>query len=289
MGDTRYKLQVTGVPACPKVFPVPAFPFDEVADPMNQSLFKHSFARGFLLAILAGLPLPVLAADPIRIVTEELPPYNMTEGGRLTGLSTEVVQAVLKEIGVQASIQSMPWARAYDIALNSENVLIYSITRTAQREKLFKWVGVIAPMNWYLFAKPERNIRLNQLDDARKYQIATVKDDAGEQYLVSRGFVVGKNLQSNNKYEYNYEKFKLGRVDLWISIELNALYLMRKAGDDPARMVVRTLALPDLGNDDGLHMAFSQKTPDAVVERFRKGLEAIRKNGTYDAIARKWL
>jgi polar amino acid transport system substrate-binding protein len=263
--------------------------FNVVTDPMRQALFKYSSVRALLLALLACCASPVMAGDEIRIVTEELPPFNMTQDGRLTGMSTEVVQAVLKEVGMQASIQSMPWARAYDIALNSENVLIYSILRTPQRDKLFKWVGVIAPTHWYLYSKPDRNIRLASLDDARKYQIATVKEDAGEQYLVSKGFVVGKNLQSNNKYEYNYEKFKAGRVDLWITIEVNARYLMRQAGDDPNKTAVRALSLPDLGSNDGLNMAFGPKTPDALVERFRKGLETIRRNGTYDAIVKKWL
>jgi polar amino acid transport system substrate-binding protein len=256
---------------------------------MNQNLFIRSIVQTLQFAVLACFALHAFAADDIRIVTEELPPYNMTLNGRLTGMSTEVVQAVLKEVGVTANIQPMPWARAYDIALNSENVLIYSITRTAQREKLFKWVGDIAPMHWYLFARPSSNIHLDHLDDARKYQIATVKEDAGEQYLASKGFAVGKNLQSSNKYEYNYEKFKLGRIDLWISIELNALYLMRQAGDDPDRMVVRALSLPELDGKHGLNLAFSLKTPDALVERFRKGLETIRKNGTYDAILKKWM
>lgn len=256
---------------------------------MKQSMLTCPRVRALFFIVLAGFAQLAAAVDEIHIVTEELPPYNMTEDGRLTGMSTEVVRAVLEEIGQQASIQSMPWARAYDIAQNAENVLIYSITRTAQREKLFKWVGEIAPMNWYLYARPESNIRLDNLDAARQYQIATVKDDAGEQYLKAKGFTIGKNLQSNNKYQYNYEKFKLGRVDLWISIELNARYLIRQAGEDPATMVVPVLSLPDLGGDDGLHMAFSLQTEDAVVERFRQGLQAIRSNGTYDAIARKWL
>ena len=242
-----------------------------------------------LLALLSCFALGAVAAAEIRIVTEELPPYNMTQDGRLTGMSTEVVEAVLEEIGVEASIQSMPWARAYDIALNNENVLIYSITRTVQREKLFKWVGVVAPMNWYLYARPGSGIELKTLDDARRYQIATVKEDAGEQYLIAKGFSVGKNLQSNNKYAYNYEKFKLGRVDLWISIELNAMYLIRQAGEKPSEVVLPVLRLPDLGNGGGLNMAFSPQTSDAVVERFRQGLETIRSNGTYDAIAKRWL
>lgn len=250
-------------------------------------------ARTLRAACFATLALCAWSANAagaeLRIVTEELPPYNMTQGGQVTGMSTEVVQAVMKEVGVQAPIKSMPWARAYDIALNEENVLIYSITRTAQREKLFKWVGVIAPTHWYLFSLPGRNLAVKQLEDARKLQTATVNEDAGEQYLVGKGFVLGKNLQSSNKYEFNYEKLKAGRVDLWISNEANAFYLSRQAGDNPEATLVKVLPLPDLMNDDGLSMAFSLKTPDATVERFRKGLEAIRRNGTYEAIRRKWL
>ena len=30
-------------------------------------------------------------------------------------------------------------------------------------------------------------------------------------------------------------------------------------------------------------------TPDDLVARFRAGLEAIKKNGTFDALKRKWL
>jgi polar amino acid transport system substrate-binding protein len=257
---------------------------------MNRTLITcRQAARAWLLASLACLSLGAVAADELRIVTEELPPYNMTQNGQITGLSTEVVRAVLKEAGVQAPIQSMPWARAYDIALNNENVMIYSITRTPQREKLFKWVGVIAPTNWYLFSRADKNIKLKKLDDARSLQTATVNEDAGEQYLVGKGFALGKNLQSSNKYELNYEKLKLGRVDLWVANELNALYLVRQAGDDPAQVLVRALPLNDLGSTGGLDLAFSLKTPDAVVDRFRKALETIKRNGTYDSLQKKWL
>ena len=256
---------------------------------MNQLVFTRTLAQTLRVVALACLALRAFAVEDIRIVTEELPPYNMTQDGRLTGMSTEVVQAVLKEMGVSAPIQSMPWARAYDMALNAENVLIYSITRTPQREKLFKWVGNIAPVHWYLFANPGTAIRLDTLNDARKYQIATVKEDAGEQYLLSQGFLIGKNLQSSNKYQYNYDKLKLGRVDLWISIELTALYLMRQAGDNPEKVAVRALKLPALDGEHGLNMAFSLKTPDALVERFRKALQTVYRNGTYDAILKKWL
>lgn len=201
-------------------------------------------ALGALAAAVLWLAAPAAAADePVRIVTEEFPPYNLTENGRVTGFSTEVVQAVLQELDEQAPIQVMPWARAYGIALNTPNVLIYSITRTSQREALFKWVGVVAPSDWYLFARRGSTVRLSRLDDAKAYQTATVNEDAGEQYLVSNGFALGRNLQSSNKYEFNYEKLRMGRVDLWVANDLVAHYLVRQAGQDPAEVLERALHL----------------------------------------------
>ncbi|WHS62646.1 transporter substrate-binding domain-containing protein [Pseudomonas sp. G2-4] len=229
------------------------------------------------------------AEAPLRIVTEELPPYNMTQNGKVTGMSTEVVQAVLKEIGVEAPIQPMPWARAYELALNEGNVLIYSIVRTPARESLFQWIGSLASTKWYLYSLADRPIKLNSLADAHGHQIATVNQDVGEQYLVSKGFRIGEELQSSNKYEHNYRKLKVDHVELWISNELNALYLTRQNGEDPDKVLIKSLPLPELSSDDGLHMAFSRKTPPQTVEKFRAGLEAIRRNGVYDAIMRKWL
>ncbi|HBW07660.1 MAG: amino acid ABC transporter substrate-binding protein [Pseudomonas sp. BICA1-14] len=242
-----------------------------------------------LVLLASGVYSALTYAHAITAVTEELPPYNMTVDGELTGMGTEVVKAVLEEAGEDVRIRSMPWARAYDIALNNENVLIYSIARTPQREPLFKWVGVIAPTRWFLFSLPGTEFDLKTLDDARQYQIATVKADVGEQYLIDKGFAVGRNLQSSNKYEHNYQKLKAGRVDLWISNELNAHYLVRQASGDPNEAAVPQLSLDDLGGADGLCMAFSRDTPDEVVERFRQALARVRADGRYDAIVAKWL
>lgn len=244
--------------------------------------------RALLLWAVFGFSSTVATADSIKILTEEFPPYNFTENGKITGFSTEVVEAVLKEIKVQGDFQSMPWARAYETAQNTKSTLIYTIGRTQEREKLFKWVGVVAPADFYLFSLQGKNLKFDQLDEAKKYQVATVNEDVGEQFLVAKGFVKGKNLQSSVKYEFNYEKLKRGRVDLWIIPELVAYYLARQAGDDPVKVLVKSHRVSGLGSD-GYYMAFGVDTPDALVERFRGGLETIKKNGTFDSLKRKWL
>jgi polar amino acid transport system substrate-binding protein len=244
--------------------------------------------RNALLVWLWTWGFPSLAGETIQVVTEEYPPYNYTEHGKITGLGTEVVLAVLKEIQIEGQFQSQPWARAYETAQNNPSVLIYSINRSKEREKLFKWVGVIATSDYYLFALKSRNLRLDSLEAAKELQIGTVNQSIGEQFLLKQGFEIGRNLQSSAKYGLNYEKLKLGRVDLWISDGLGARHIARHAGDDPHLVLQKSLHIQELHNS-GNYMAFGLKTPDALVERFRKGLETIKKNGTLDALHKKWL
>jgi polar amino acid transport system substrate-binding protein len=251
---------------------------------MNGSL------KTLLLAALAAacVASAARADEGIEAVTEEMAPYNMTENGQVTGFSTEIVRAVMKEAGIEAPIQVMPWARAYDQAISVPNVLIYSIARTPDREHLFEWIGPVAPTSWYLYSLAERPVHLDNLEQAHGHQIATVNMDVGQQFLLNQGFKLGVELQSSNKYEHNYRMLKVEHVELWISNELNAIYLTRKNGDDPDKALVRSLALPALSSPTGLSMAFSKGTSPDIVARFRQALITVRSNGTYDAALRKW-
>lgn len=86
--------------------------------------------RGWLCGLLGLCMLAIpgaRAAEPVRVLTEEFPPYNYTEHGRITGLGTELVEAVLQHLGLQGQFQSMPWARAYETAKGTPGVLLYSI------------------------------------------------------------------------------------------------------------------------------------------------------------------
>lgn len=256
-----------------------------------QQKINTDIGRRELIALTALLfataPFTAAAEAPVRVLTEEFPPYNFTENGKITGLGTDVVEAVLKEAGVQGEFQSLPWARAYETATNVPGVLLYSIVRTAERDKLFKWVGIIASTEYYLFSRPDRNIQIKTLEDARDMQVGAVSQSVGEQFLLAHGFAKGKNLQSSAKNELNYEKLRLGRIDLWIMNRVTANYLVRKVGQDPALALHMALPIPEL-SAQSYYMAFGNKTPDATVARFRRALESVKSNGTLDRLQRKW-
>lgn len=226
-------------------------------------------------------------AQEVKIVTENYPPYNYEENGKVKGVSTEIVRAVLKEMGLNIKITVYPWARTYRLALEEPNTLIYSIARTPEREHKFKWVGVIAPADQVLLSLKERtDIKLNNLDDTRKYKIGTVRDDVIEHHLLSNGFKVGKNIDRCNNYNSNIKKLLRKRIDLCAIGKLVGYNILRKIGHEPGDTVKQVYRFDVLS--EGVNMAFQKDTPDEVVNKFRRGLEKIKENKTYDKILSKY-
>lgn len=241
--------------------------------------------RFLLFAIIFAWLSPV-HAEMIAVVTQEYPPYNFTEDNAVTGCSTEIVKEVLKRAGIDYSLNSYPWARAYNMAQEKANVLIYSIGRNKKREKLFKWVDVVAPYDVYFYKlKSRADVELKTLDDAKKYKIGAVRDDVRTQYLEKNGFEAGKTLEIVPKDIMSIRQLLAGRIDLVPIDQLALAYLMKQEGLNVGDLE-QVLLLKDLSA--GLYLAFSQQTDDAIVEKCRKALAEMKNDGTYDAIMGKY-
>ncbi len=239
----------------------------------------------FLLLLLWGL---VLLCQVITIVTEDYPPYNYTKNDKITGVSTEVVEAVLKETGMKGEFKVYPWKRSYTLAETEENVLIYSIGRNKERETKFKWVGVIAPYDVYMFSLLSRNdIKISNIEEGMKYKTGTTASDARETYLIGKGFKIGEQIDNTATNPSNLEKLLVKRIDLWPIAELVAYYLVEEKGLKPDKVLRKSYHITDLSSD-GLYLAFSKSTSDEIVQRFRDSLNKIKKNGTYSKILKKY-
>src|SRR5690606_13549359 len=103
----------------------------------------------------------------IQVVTEVSPPHQTLEQGKVKGVSTELVQAILNEANIPAEIAIYPWARAYHIAVNQPDTLIYTMARTPEREHKFHWIGPVASYNFSFIALDNPPFELHTLEDAR--------------------------------------------------------------------------------------------------------------------------
>jgi len=76
---------------------------------------------------------PSLLAAELMILTENLAPLNFVKDGVLMGPAVEMVQEIQRRVGSQAQIQVYPWARAYKMALEEENIILFGMARTKER------------------------------------------------------------------------------------------------------------------------------------------------------------
>ncbi|MHA7773465.1 substrate-binding periplasmic protein [Roseibium sp. M-1] len=223
-------------------------------------------------------------AEPLTIVTEQLPPFNYLEDGEAKGMSTEVLQATMKVAGENAEIDFLPWARSYQLSLSRPNTLIYSIIRTPDREDQFAWVGEIAPYGVSLYKRSDNStINLKSLSDAKELTVGVYLGDAKAEVLQKHGI---EKLDAVEDDRLNLRKLLLGRIDLMVIDDTVISQLLKDEGVDPSR-VKRALPIQELSGY--CYMAFQKDSDPALVKTFQKALAEIKSDGTYNDIIAKYV
>ncbi|MFW5722102.1 MAG: substrate-binding periplasmic protein [Desulfohalobiaceae bacterium] len=221
-------------------------------------------------------------AGELTILTEDMPPYNYVENGTLTGSSVAVTREILNRLGRNETIAEVPWARAYNRGLSEPNVLLLTTVRTKEREHLFKWVGPLSTTRMALYARRDSDISISSLEEARQVgSIGTYRKDIKEQFLEKHGFT---NLDSATDPATNLKKLMAGRVDLWISFDLEVAEQALKAGVDPSEL--KEVFVLDVIE---VYFAFSRQTPDTLVAQWHSTFEAMQADGTLYALSSRWL
>ena len=226
--------------------------------------------------------------DKVKIFTENYPPYNMEVNGKLKGISVDILDAMMKEMGSSKTINDIklkPWASGYKITLKKKNTMLFSTTRTDQREKLFKWVGPIVDTKIGIIAPKSKNIKINNAQELNNYKIGAVLKDIGEQLLQTAG-VKKKNIDAiggKNPVVLNFKKMGKGRIDMFAYETNVAMYGAKSFQIDSSDYeVVYTL------KEAQLYYAFNKKTDDKIVKAYQKALDKIKENGIYKKIIAKY-
>ncbi len=235
----------------------------------------------FLSVILISFHPTQSLAENFKIFTEEYPPYNYTENGNITGISTEIVREILHRINHPDTIEVSPWSTAYRLIKEEDYKALYSTTRAPFRENLFKWVGPLVPNNTVLFARTSDDVSINSIDDARKVrQIGVYKDDYGELLLKQKGFT---NLRPAPDNRSNLKNLIDGKIDLWIINELTGSQMAQEAGQ--ANLIKKVFNV----QKEFMYIAFSKNTPDKIIDKWQQALDEIKSDGTYAQIFSKWI
>lgn len=226
-------------------------------------------------------------ANQIIFGTEEYGPYSYIDKktGEMSGLAIELIQAIQIEARtLDSKIEFLPWPRLYKMAQEQENVAIFSIARTKQRESAFKWVGTLYKAESYLWKfKSRTDISLKSINDISKYTTIVTNGGVDQAYFESLN--IDANLYAVKGQKERLLMVYLGRGDLFEDNELSVKWESRNQRFDFSDLEV---ALHEPLSSVELSLAFSVHTKDVIVNKYREAMQRVKDKGIYARIIKKW-
>ena len=236
----------------------------------------------FLKALILSIAMAkvLFSADEFHIMAEKLPPfvYMNYETREAHGIAVEFVKQIAKDINHTQKINLSSWNRGYNLIKDNEGYILFPMSRSKHREKLFKWVGPLFKSTSYLYKRKDSTINIRSLADARKVnRIGIVQNYVGHQILKNKGF--------NNLFLLYHTRSAIRGliykgVDLVEIGDLFFRFRVKEAKIDYKLLENTKVKIYSLYQ----YIAFSRTTPDAIIQKWQNALDKLKENGIYDKI-----
>jgi len=185
---------------------------------------------------------------------------------------------VLQESKLSYEFVMVPWARAINNLDNNENVIVYSMARSPEREDKYHWLGEIWPSKIFLyglkknFASP--TVTMNELKNLR---VGTARGSVASVRLKELGFTNIYTMKSQNYLRL----LERGRIDLFPFIDFSLTFIAEREGFMPDEFIP-VLALPQISKP--LSIAMSKTTHPDIVLKLKQAYERTVQSGKYREI-----
>jgi polar amino acid transport system substrate-binding protein len=237
-----------------------------------------------LAVLILSLSLPVWAQGPVVLVTDEYPPYVLGQGER-PGLLTEIVAAAFAEAGLETKVLYRPWRRCAMMIREGEAFGAYPYARTEQRAG-YAWFSepIWTCRNVFFYLKGRMgDFDYTSLEALADYTIAGTSGHYYEEIFERKGLAVDYAPGEASGVRRLWEL----RAALFAEDELVGWTLIYRIFPSRAHLFRST---PTPWNLNPQHLMVSRTYPGSreLLDRFNKGLEAIRRDGTYDRLVDRY-
>jgi polar amino acid transport system substrate-binding protein len=218
------------------------------------------------------------ALEKAHLFTDHYPPFNIRGDQGFSGISSDLLNKAFTEAGVKVTHAEVPWTRAQINARKHADSCFYSAARSPERETLYQWVGPLATEHIALYSMASRNIKLENLQQAKDWKVGGQLGDHYVQLVMDQGVPV----ESLGGTGTSLNKLIVGRIDLWVvgdiagpytgslqGVELNNAFTLDKSFD--------------------LWMACHKDFPADLITRLNQSLEQYRQDGTLQKVTERYL
>lgn len=247
-------------------------------------VFFRSWACLITLAALLLAPGPSFAQANLRsleIVAQIFEPAQMYRHGKPVGFTVDLMQEIRKRVQFRtqweiSEISMFPWHRAYDKAISKPNMLMFSISRTPEREARFIWAGKIFIYDVHFYSLFQS--RLDHISSLHKLietgqRFGVPNKGQVNAFAHEEGFVIGRDFITYPHYSRGVRmlfEHQLGAIPL---LSHNAHALVCREGFDGKK--IHSLFRSDKLTKP-LWMVFSKGTAPEIVTQFQKALKEVQ-------------
>lgn len=245
---------------------------------------NYSTVISALLCTLLGIFSFPIRAEEYQVVTEEWAPYNYVDNGELTGMTTDIVRAIMAMTGDNFEMLMLPSMRSSYTLNNRPRTIMYSLFRTPEREAQYKWVGPIVQESIYPYQLAEAQRPVNSLEQLRHApQITTRQAGLIPDLLQAQGFTNLDRSAGGNQQLYRMLLAK--RTDLIVGdTAAGVAYNTRQLNIAPGTL----RKIPVELYRASLYIAFSRDSDDKVVAAWSSALEQLRRSGELQRIEHRY-
>ena len=218
------------------------------------------------------------SASKLLIVTEDVYPLNYLdkETGEIKGFAVEYLKDILKKAKLEHTLEMLPWARAYKIAQNKSNVLIFGLARTAERENNFIWLTDFITLDFYLYGLRSRTDEITKKDENYlDSPIGVIRYDFNHTEMLSAGYK--KLLPAEHQKHLSLLLLK-ERAD-FIVAGGNTWRFFDEDEELDGKLLYRAKALPFLNVP--IYYAFSKGTDPKIISTMKSAVKELKNDPDY--------
>ena len=235
-----------------------------------------------LLCLLLALSAPVLA-HPWRVIgDEQFAPYSFSQNPDAPpqGLDVELVDAVLREAGVEYQLRLYPWERVKQMLGRGQVEMAFQFAGTPERKAQYSLVGPIRSGVTVFMTRHKTAIEdWQQLSDLSPYVIGQVRGYAYQSQFDQAELARDTSAQNPRQL---VSMLLAGRIDIIVG---DRFQLMHFVHEQHAEQQVRILAQPLA--EMPRYVAFA-KDDELRAQQFAAALQRLQNAGRLDAIYQRW-
>ena len=211
----------------------------------------------------------------------DYPPFcYVTETGKAEGFSVELLNAVLEEMGHEATYEVGPWAEVKSWLAEGRVDCLPLVGRTPEREDIFDFTFPYMTQTGAVVVRTGCD-SVHSVEDLQDLTIGVMSGDNAEEFVLREGY--GDSLVSTETFDDALLALSRGEVDAVVLQRLVGVRLINEMDLDNVKIL--DWPLTEFRQD----FCFAVREGDAeLLEVLNEGLAMVMVDGTYSHLHAKW-